>query len=64
MILAIAHGNVIELLPYYDQVETFLLRGKYVLEALERGVSEAYSTNPFAGPLLLQVSGKLFLKNI
>ncbi|XP_075983775.1 apyrase-like [Anticarsia gemmatalis] len=60
----ITEGSLFELLPFNDRVELFDLEGKYVREALERSVSEAWDTNPFKGPWLLQVAGLHVTYNI
>ncbi|XP_037872184.1 apyrase isoform X1 [Bombyx mori] len=60
----ITQGAVFELLPFNDKMKTFELQGKYILEALERGVSEAWGYKPFKGPWLLQVSGLRVTYNI
>ncbi|CAK1590242.1 unnamed protein product [Parnassius mnemosyne] len=61
---SITKGLIIELFPYYDFVETFKLKGIYILKALERSVSELTSTVPFEGPWLLQVSGLHVIYNL
>ncbi|XP_063833040.1 apyrase-like [Ostrinia nubilalis] len=53
----ITEGTLFELLPFNDRMETFELQGKWVLEALERSVRDAWANHPFKGPWVLQVSG-------
>lgn len=53
----ITKGTIFELLPFKDRIQTFDLKGTYVLEALERSVSEPWSYEPFKGGWLLQVAG-------
>ncbi|KAG6459920.1 hypothetical protein O3G_MSEX011674 [Manduca sexta] len=60
----ITHGELIELLPYYDQIETFNVQGKTIIDALEWGVRDAQFYNEFQIPLLLQVSGLKVQYNI
>ncbi|XP_072934339.1 apyrase-like [Epargyreus clarus] len=59
---SINQGSLIELFPYRDFLETFEIKGKYVLDALEMSVSDA--TSPFDAPWLLQVSGLRVLYNV
>ncbi|XP_028166539.1 apyrase-like isoform X1 [Ostrinia furnacalis] len=59
----ITEGTLFELLPFNDRMETFELQGKWVLEALERSVRDAWANHPFKGPWVLQVSGKTTLSN-
>ncbi|XP_050679626.1 apyrase-like isoform X2 [Leptidea sinapis] len=61
---AMTEGEVVELFPYFDPVESFELQGKYILEALERSVSDLMQTNIFMAPWLLQVSGLQVIYNI
>ncbi|CAG5022764.1 unnamed protein product [Parnassius apollo] len=60
----ITKGTIFELLPFNDRIETFELQGKYVREALERSVSDAWAYSPFKGPWVLQVSGLQVKYNI
>ncbi|XP_059051032.1 apyrase-like [Achroia grisella] len=60
----ITQGVLFELLPFKDKVQSFELQGKYVLEALERSVSEAWAYDPFKGPWVLQVAGLYVTYNI
>ncbi|KPJ21108.1 5'-nucleotidase [Papilio machaon] len=60
----ITKGIIFDILPFNDRVETFELQGRYVREALERSVSEAWDLTPFKGPWLLQVSGLNVTYNI
>ncbi|XP_049879454.1 apyrase-like [Pectinophora gossypiella] len=60
----ITKGEIFELLPYNDRIETFELQGKYVLDALERSVKGAWDYHPFKGPWVLQVSGLQVTYNI
>ncbi|CAH0595089.1 unnamed protein product [Chrysodeixis includens] len=53
----ITDGSIFELLPFNDRVELFELEGKYVRQALERSVYDAWGYSPFKGPWLLQVAG-------
>lgn len=54
----ITKGTIFEVLPFDDRIEVFELQGKYLLETLERGFSNAWESDPFKGPYVLQVSGK------
>ncbi|KAL4721637.1 hypothetical protein ACJJTC_001022 [Scirpophaga incertulas] len=56
--------TLFELLPYNDRMQSFELQGKWVLEALERSVSEAWGMKPFKGPWILQVSGLHVIYNV
>ncbi|XP_045539153.1 apyrase [Papilio machaon] len=60
----ITKGTIFDILPFNDRVVTFELQGRYVREALERSVSEAWHLTPFKGPWLLQVSGLNVTYNI
>lgn len=60
----ITEGSIFELLPFNDRVEVYELEGKYVRQALERSVSDAWAYNPFKGPWLLQVSGLQVTYNV
>ncbi|VVC96092.1 unnamed protein product [Leptidea sinapis] len=61
---AMTEGEIVELFPYFDPVESFELQGKYILEALERSVSDLMQANIFMAPWLLQVSGLQVIYNI
>ncbi|XP_060806709.1 apyrase [Amyelois transitella] len=54
---SITRGMLFELLPFNDRIESFEIQGKYILQALERSVSDAWAYHPFKGPWVLQVSG-------
>ncbi|GBP62918.1 Apyrase [Eumeta japonica] len=60
----ITQGDLFEVLPYYDRVESFELRGRDVLAALEHGVAGAWRISPFKGPWVLQVSGLFVTYNV
>lgn len=60
----ITMGGIFELLPFNDKIQTFELKGMYVMEALERSVSDAWAYDPFKGPWLLQVSGLKVTYNV
>ncbi|CAH2052260.1 unnamed protein product, partial [Iphiclides podalirius] len=60
----VTKGTIFDLLPFNDRIETFELQGNYLREALERSVSDAWDTNPFKGPWVLQVSGLNVTYNI
>ncbi|XP_068623426.1 apyrase-like [Battus philenor] len=60
----ITKGTIFDLLPFNDRIETFELQGKYIREALERSVIDAWGYAPFSGPWLLQVSGLNVTYNI
>ncbi|CAG9104778.1 unnamed protein product [Plutella xylostella] len=53
----ITQGDLFEMLPYNDKLETFELAGRHLKQALEHGVSDAWAYKPFKGPWLLQVAG-------
>ncbi|KAF9823704.1 hypothetical protein SFRURICE_001412 [Spodoptera frugiperda] len=57
-------GSIFELLPFNDRVEIFDIQGKYIRQALERSVIDAWAYNPFKGPWLLQVSGLRVTYNV
>ncbi|KAF9408079.1 hypothetical protein HW555_012120, partial [Spodoptera exigua] len=57
-------GSIFELLPFNDRVEIFDIEGKYIRQALERSVIDAWAYNPFKGPWLLQVSGLRVTYNV
>ncbi|XP_050552692.1 apyrase-like [Spodoptera frugiperda] len=57
-------GSIFELLPFNDRVEVFDIQGKYIRQALERSVIDAWAYNPFKGPWLLQVSGLRVTYNV
>ncbi|XP_013141800.1 PREDICTED: apyrase-like [Papilio polytes] len=60
----ITKGALIDLFPYYDFVETFEMKGKHILKALERSVSELSSLKPLDAPWLLQISGLHVVYNV
>ncbi|XP_045522484.1 apyrase-like [Pieris brassicae] len=53
----ITKGELFELLPFNDRIQTFELQGTYIVKALERSVIDGWSMDPFKGPYILQVSG-------
>lgn len=53
----IIRGAVINILPFTNNVVSFEIRGKYILEALKHCIEPYWNINPYAGPLLPQVSG-------
>lgn len=57
----ITHGHIVELLPYYDQIETFQMKGKYIIELLERSAKDVL---PSEIPNMLQVSGLEIVYNM
>ncbi|KAJ8712723.1 hypothetical protein PYW08_008027 [Mythimna loreyi] len=60
----ITEGSIFELLPFNDRVDVYELEGRYVRQALERSVSDAWAYNPFKGPWLLQVAGLQVTYNV
>ncbi|XP_031764465.1 apyrase [Galleria mellonella] len=60
----ITQGVIFELLPFNDKVQSFELKGKYVREALERSVRDAWAYDPFKGPWVLQVAGLRVVYNV
>ncbi|KAJ2937953.1 hypothetical protein O0L34_g14236 [Tuta absoluta] len=60
----ITKGELFELLPYKDRIQTFDLLGRFVLEALERSVKDAWAYDPFKGPWVLQISGLQVTYNV
>ncbi|XP_030033577.2 apyrase [Manduca sexta] len=53
----IIRGAVINILPFTNNVVSFEIRGKYILEALKHCIEPYWNIHPYAGPLLPQVSG-------
>ncbi|KAH9637774.1 hypothetical protein HF086_007803, partial [Spodoptera exigua] len=62
--VVVTAGSIFELLPFNDRVEIFDIEGKYIRQALERSVIDAWAYNPFKGPWLLQVSGLRVTYNV
>ncbi|XP_014363027.2 apyrase [Papilio machaon] len=60
----ITKGSLIDLFPYYDFVETFEMKGKHILKALERSISKLTSIVPLEAPWLLQISGLRVVYNV
>lgn len=58
LIPAITKVELLEMLSYNDRIIMTEIQGKYVLEALEQSVKDAWALDPFKGPWVLQVSGK------
>ncbi|KAJ0173158.1 hypothetical protein K1T71_011334 [Dendrolimus kikuchii] len=53
----ITKGTIFELLPFYDRIQHFQIKGTFIVGALQRSVIDAWSYDPFKGPWLLQVAG-------
>lgn len=53
----ITRGAVINTLPFTNEVVTFTLLGKYLMEALERCFTNYWVHKPFNGPWMPQVAG-------
>lgn len=57
--IVIAYSDVVTTIPFENTIDLIELKGKYLLQAIEHGLSKSYKDNLFVGPYLLQVSGIL-----
>ncbi|KAJ2937379.1 hypothetical protein O0L34_g1973 [Tuta absoluta] len=53
----ITRGGVINTLPYGNEVVTFVLQGKYLVEVLETSLKKYWVFKPFNGPHMPQIAG-------
>lgn len=60
----ISYGDLLNVMPYSNLLQTIRLQGRYVLEALEHAVSSSWKENPWIGPYVLQVSGVKVVYNV
>ncbi|KAI5638780.1 apyrase [Phthorimaea operculella] len=53
----ITHGGVINTLPFGNEVVTFVLQGRYLLEVMRETMKKYWVFKPFNGPHMPQISG-------
>lgn len=53
----ITYNDLLQILPFENTVDSFELRGDYLMELFEHAVTESWSDETFIGKWLIQVSG-------
>ncbi|XP_045522524.1 apyrase-like [Pieris brassicae] len=60
----ISRGDLINTLPFTNDMVTFVIPGKYILEAFKTCTTSAWVRKPFSGPWLPQVAGLKLTLNL